>query len=452
MAYVLANQRGWKLPNKFEVKGNFENLRNSVNDKSTDAFMWETFTTKPFYDSGEIRRLGDITTPWPCFMIAMLQNTVSDRLVEIQHFLAVLQMCCDDFARDSKIMPILVAQKYGLKEEDARQWYNQVRITAADMVSETALERTLSVLIETQVIPETSNVTDLEMYLDTRICDLRRDIKSIKLYSKPELIKALYSQLRNAKLDRGMITYRDLLPFDQNHYNGIVEVDQAVLDLKLRSNSTVINIGSGLGGPARYLAGEYRCNVLAIELQDDLNYTASELAERCHLTDKITHICGDFVQVSRHLPSNHFDGICSWNTILHIIDRSSFFSRCFDILKPGGRMMAADFFARRPLTKKERKILTDEVWCRYLPSEDCYKRDLEKAGFTIFEWSDCTQLWREYTRNRVERFTNEKEQTISVIGADTFERLLVFYSAVADLFEGGNLGGIRFVVEKNEIY
>ena len=42
--------------------------RLSVNAKEgippTDVFMWETFTTKPFHDSGEVKRVGDITTPW----------------------------------------------------------------------------------------------------------------------------------------------------------------------------------------------------------------------------------------------------------------------------------------------------------------------------------------------------------------------------------------------------
>ena len=69
MAYVLAMQRGWD-PQKdisFKVIGNFQQLRDSCNQKSqdtelnTDVFMWETFTTKPFHDSGEIKRVGDIT-------------------------------------------------------------------------------------------------------------------------------------------------------------------------------------------------------------------------------------------------------------------------------------------------------------------------------------------------------------------------------------------------------
>ena len=72
MACVLAVQRGWdpKSDIKFTVVGDFKNLRDAVNSGTADAFMWETFTTKPFWDSGEIRRVGDITTPWPCFLLA----------------------------------------------------------------------------------------------------------------------------------------------------------------------------------------------------------------------------------------------------------------------------------------------------------------------------------------------------------------------------------------------
>ena len=72
MACVLAVQRGWNPAKdlKFVVAGDFKSLRDAVNSGLADAFMWETFTTKPYWDSGELRRVGDITTPWPCFMLA----------------------------------------------------------------------------------------------------------------------------------------------------------------------------------------------------------------------------------------------------------------------------------------------------------------------------------------------------------------------------------------------
>jgi hypothetical protein len=73
MTTVLASDRGWDLDKiSFEKVGNFENLRKSVNDGSTDAFMWETFTTKPYHDEGVVTRTGDISTPW--LVIHLFQN------------------------------------------------------------------------------------------------------------------------------------------------------------------------------------------------------------------------------------------------------------------------------------------------------------------------------------------------------------------------------------------
>jgi hypothetical protein len=84
MSFVLADQQGWldsasskgdddakKQP--FEAMtpiGDFAALRRSVTDKSTDFFMWEHFTTKHFWDNGELKRIGEIYTPWPSWMIA----------------------------------------------------------------------------------------------------------------------------------------------------------------------------------------------------------------------------------------------------------------------------------------------------------------------------------------------------------------------------------------------
>src|SRR5690606_18446254 len=75
MGYVLADQQGWLNPSNSEpfsdtvVLNNFQNLRDGVNDGRADFFMWEHFTSKKYYDSGEIRRVGEIYTPWSSWKI-----------------------------------------------------------------------------------------------------------------------------------------------------------------------------------------------------------------------------------------------------------------------------------------------------------------------------------------------------------------------------------------------
>ncbi|KAK3679675.1 hypothetical protein LTR78_000051 [Recurvomyces mirabilis] len=79
MSYVLADSHGWleqgkEEPFGIEVIGDFAALRNSVRKdegaKETDFFMWEHFTTKHYWDNGELKRIGEIYTPWPSWMIA----------------------------------------------------------------------------------------------------------------------------------------------------------------------------------------------------------------------------------------------------------------------------------------------------------------------------------------------------------------------------------------------
>lgn len=61
----------------------------------------------------------------------------------------------------------------------------------------------------------------------------------------------------------------------------------------------MLDVGSGLGGPARYLAHKTNCAVTALELQEDLHNEAGNLTERCNLQHKLTHIAGDFLHVLR---------------------------------------------------------------------------------------------------------------------------------------------------------
>ena len=76
MSFVLADQRGWLGEKEEEAfaehvaVGKLEALRRAVQDKSADFFMWEHFTTKHYWDNGELKRVGEIYTPWPSWMIA----------------------------------------------------------------------------------------------------------------------------------------------------------------------------------------------------------------------------------------------------------------------------------------------------------------------------------------------------------------------------------------------
>ena len=89
MSYVLADQKGWldadSKKDPFEVVpiGDFAALRKSVNDETSDFFMWEHFTTSKFWQNGELKRIGEIYTPWPSWVIAARNDVQPEVLDEM---------------------------------------------------------------------------------------------------------------------------------------------------------------------------------------------------------------------------------------------------------------------------------------------------------------------------------------------------------------------------------
>lgn len=85
MGFVLADSQGWLPPSSsskqrpFEVVPlqTFENLRKGANNGIADFFMWEHFTSKRYYDNGEIKRVGEIYTPWSSWKIVAATELLS---------------------------------------------------------------------------------------------------------------------------------------------------------------------------------------------------------------------------------------------------------------------------------------------------------------------------------------------------------------------------------------
>jgi len=386
--------------------------------------------------------------------MAAKQSVIDSKFDAFNRALSGIREACRLFRHDSEIMPKEVATRYKLKLEDASEWYKKVNIPASSSISEGALEKALNILYQSKVLTssDVERLNPVSKALHPRFANLEKDIKVMKLYNKPELLRSLFNNLNAVHLASGPINYQDLLPYDQHHYHGIEGLNLCAekLGISLDSPGRLINIGSGLGGPARYFAGAFGSQVLAVELQDDLHRYAAELTERCGLRDRCLHLGGDFLQVGEHIQKNAYDFIVSWLTILHIKrpDRHTLFNLCYSLLKPGGMFYAEDFYEKGILTPSEKLKLSDEIYCSYLPSLSTYTSDLERAGFQVVKTEDLTQDWTDYTQSRVNSFETNKDHLLRVHREDTYSRLKYFYSVVRDLYAGGNLGGIRILAKK----
>jgi len=170
MAGVLATSRGWSQEDiSFKVTGPFNELRASVNNGDTAAFMWEYFTTKPFVDSGEVRLIGEITTPWSCFMIAARKQWIETSTDTITKLYNGLLPAVQQF-HSTPGMEGVIATEYGLKPEDAKAWYEAVKITGSPEVEKSSLRSAVDALFETKVIP--TKDFDIDCLVASTVCKL----------------------------------------------------------------------------------------------------------------------------------------------------------------------------------------------------------------------------------------------------------------------------------------
>ena len=453
MAYVLATQRGWN-PQKdinFRVEGKFKQLRDSVNAGNTSAFMWESFTTKPFHDNGECTRLGDISTPWPCFMVAGLNTVITSKLHSIRSALAAVREAAGIFHNEAaSTMPMTISRRYNLQHSDAKAWYSSVKISAHRFVSEAALESALEALVTAGVLPNETSILPSAL-VDDRIGQIQpSDIRKVRLYrSSSSLVRHLHTSLSKAGMDKGPLTVDALAPFDQrHHYGGIAAVEECINLCKITNESRVINIGSGLGGPSRYMASKAGCEVLAVELQHDLHSTAQSLTDKCDLAQRVTHMAGDFMEVERFLQRQSYSAIVSWLTVLHFSDRQALFRSSYDLLQPGGIFYMADLCRIGNLSVSERKILREEVYCLSLSNLAELSSLLEGVGFRVSYQNIRSDQWLEVTRERVKKWEAQKDDITAASGAELYEELRDFYAMIRDLMEAGHVGGVVIVAQK----
>jgi SAM-dependent methyltransferase len=235
----------------------------------------------------------------------------------------------------------------------------------------------------------------------------------------------------------------DLFAVDQWHYHGTQAIQAAAEWLGLDPDSRVLEIGSGIGGPARYLAHTTLCHVTALELQPTLHALGTELTTRCGLSNRVAHICGDALVYP--LPYGTFDAVVSWLAMLHIPDRWRLLRRMACTLRPGGTCVIEDLCQRAPFTAADRHLVEDVVCGRTVTSIGDYVEDLSTAGFTEIVAEDLTSIWAPYAADRLANWRVGHTAYAQVHGEAAYAAQDLFYDVIDSLYRNGSLGGVRLI-------
>ena len=272
------------------------------------------------------------------------------------------------------------------------------------------------------------------------------DIKSMKLYTHVERIDNELAELGKSASDP--LSVDDLCRFDQLHYHGTDALDSALQIIGSSAGDQWLEIGSGIGGPARYIADRSDVQVTALELQSDQNELAAKLTRRCALDTRVTHSCGDFLETDFGV--QRFDAVVSWLALYHIPQRPRLLSLCYDLLQPGGQFYTEDLCSIGHIDATQMAALERDLYAITLPSLEGYCSDLESAGFSVEVCDDMTQDWSQFTHLRLAAYHADRDRHVRVQGEATVDALDAFYSAVDHQFQSGKLGGLRLCAKRRE--
>ncbi len=268
----------------------------------------------------------------------------------------------------------------------------------------------------------------------------KNNITDMKLYKFTNRFDVSYSQLKKS-LNR-LPTIYELSKIDHLHYNGTNAVDFAINNTNINSQSLILDIGSGIGGPARYLAFKTNAKVFAVELQKELNDIGVRITNEYKMQDKVFHFSQDIHKFS--IKDKKFDCVLSWLALYHIPFRKKLLKKIFAVLKKNGFFYTEDFFLIDKLSQKEKNNLGKFFHSNYLVEYDKYLRDLESAGFSIISHKDMSENWINFTRERLLSYKKNYEKNISLYGIRTTKNVLNFYQFAYDLLESKKIGGISF--------
>lgn len=173
MSFVLGLQEKFSQPffSDHPILSNFKNLRDSVNKKfdkddelaNSDAFMWEHFTSKKYYDAKEIKKIGEIYTPWPSWVITCNSQLLNENQVKIEQFLNAINKGIEYFWANQDESTSHIANNLDYTKADAEQWIKTVKFNTevgkAPINWETVVENTAKVLHTAGVLDQDEKLT-----------------------------------------------------------------------------------------------------------------------------------------------------------------------------------------------------------------------------------------------------------------------------------------------------
>jgi len=181
---------------------------------------------------------------------------------------------------------------------------------------------------------------------------------------------------------------QQLSALDQFHTRGIAATADLARLAGITADMSVLDVGSGVGGPARYLAATFGCRVIGIDLSEPFVEAARYLTERTGQTEQVSFHAASALALP--FEDSRFDAVLLQHVAMNVSDRERLYREIRRVLKPGGRFATFDVvsnsgephyplpWARTPATS-------------FLLTAAATREATERSGFRTLAWQDDTE-------------------------------------------------------------
>lgn len=208
-------------------------------------------------------------------------------------------------------------------------------------------------------------------------------------YSRGNLLDRLNAALAEDGVDPARPPFESLTPYDQFHGRGLEATEEIADLLEVAATDHLLDIGSGIGGPARYMARRFGCRVTGIDLTAEFCGVARHLSRLLGLEDRVRFELGDALAMP--LAGNSFDGAYSMNVSMNIADKAGLYREIRRVMKSGGWLMLSEL-AKGPGPELDYPTpWASSAQSSFLSTPEETRRGLEDAGFEVVQMRETAE-------------------------------------------------------------
>jgi ubiquinone/menaquinone biosynthesis C-methylase UbiE len=209
------------------------------------------------------------------------------------------------------------------------------------------------------------------------------EVKVAGHYGRGRLEESILAAVAREGKDPENLAAVDLAAVDEFHVGGLEATQELAAHMELRAGLRLLDVGSGIGGPARYFAAEHGCAVTGIDLTEEFVRVAVSLTKRTKLDRFVEFRQGSALQLP--FAPNTFDRAYMIHVGMNIADKPGIFREVRRVLKPAGLFTIYDI-----LRTGDGLIRFPVPWAlgeetSFVATAKEYRHALQTAGFQILQ-------------------------------------------------------------------